>query len=306
MIRSRLLRPLCQRWLSKGPTDPRYIFSQPPPATGTNQNGTHFFTNPQDGKQGEKGNAEAIGEAIARQRRQRRARFAYKLLLVSVAGVLGYSVGYKVIYKGEQVFLPLMPASRVRKLSAEDSRRIGIEKVKLLSRIRVLEKLSQHEMIKEQYGVPLLHVETPSVDEFTMWCEDMDPCVTGLVLEPDDGRRTTHTWYRLPHVLKWRLAYRPINLSKTINELAQSFGLSLNDVYQILSPEKVYGSFKYEYPLTGDDHPMHLWFLGEMKLRDDSLIIYKGKYHVDVKLEQIHLLRRENGKLIRYILYKNE
>ncbi|AQZ10388.1 AIM39 (YOL053W) [Zygosaccharomyces parabailii] len=306
MLRCRAWRPVFQRWLKKGPADPRYVFSQPPLTGGTGQNGTHFFTDPQDGKQDKGNSVEAIGEEIARQRRQKRTQFAFRLFVVSIASVLGYSIGYKVIYKGEQTFLPLLPASRIRKLSAEDSRRIKVEEVKLLSRVRVLEKLSQHEMIKEQYGVPLLNVEAPNVDEFTMWCEDMDPCVIGLVIEPDDGRRSTHVWYRIPHILKWRLTYRPINLSKTINELAQSVGLSVNDVFQIISPEKVYGSFKYEYPVAGDDHPMHLWFLGEMKLGKDSLIIYKGRYHVDVKLEQIHLLRRENGKLIRYILYKNE
>lgn len=302
----KIWRPICQRWLSsKGPVDPRYVFSRPPNNEG--QDGTHFFTNPQGDNGGDHSAVEGIGEAIARQRRQKRVRFAYTLCWVSIAGVLGYSIGYRVMYRKEQSFLPLMPASRIHKLNAREAKRIGIDKVKVMSRLKVLEQLSQHEMIKEQYGVPLLNVnthETPNVDELTMWREDSDPCVTGVILEPDDDRPTVHSWYRLPYICKWRLTHRPINIHKTIDDIVQNLGLTLSDVFQIITPDRVYGSFKYEYPRAGDDHYTKVWFLGEMKLSDDSLIIYKGKFHSDVTLDQIHLLRRENGEIIRYILYK--
>lgn len=303
----RIWRPLAHRLLNKkSPVDPRYVFSRPP--NGNGQDGTHFFTNPKDDKD-DNNRTTAIGEAIARQRTYKRIKFAYNLFWLSIAGVLGYSIGYKVIYRKEQTFLPLLPASRVRKLNERDSKRFDVERIKVLSRIRVLEQLSRHEMIKEQYGVPLLDVnthETPNVNEFNMWYEDSDPCVTGLVIEPDDTRPTRHNWYRLPYICKWRLTHRPINVHKTINDIWNRLGLTLSDVFEIITPEKVYGSFKYEYPLADDDHYTKIWFLGEMKLGNDSLVIYKGNFHIDVKLEQIHLLRRENGELVRYILYKNE
>lgn len=177
----------------------------------------------------------------------------------------------------------------------------------MLSKIRVLEQLSQHDMIKEEYGVPLHDAdtnETPEVQDFSIWCEDQDPCVTGIVIEPNDERPTSHQWYRVPFLFKWRLTHRPLSISRTVDGVLNGIGLSSSDLFQIVAPETVYGSFKYEYPIQDDDHSMHIWFLGEMKLDNDSLVVYKGKYHVDVKLEQIDLLRKENGKLVRYILYK--
>lgn len=299
-------RPIYQRWLSnKGPVDPRYVFSSPPNNVG--QTGTHFFTNPQDGTNTD--TIEGIGEAIARQRRQKRARFTYTLCLVSITGILGYSIGYKVMYKKEESFLPLMPASKIHKLSPSDAKRIGIDKAKSLSRLKVLEHLSQHEMIKEQYGVPLLNEkthETPHVEEMTMWREDSDPCITGVVFQPDDNRPTVHNWYRLPYICKWRLIHKPINVYETIDAIERSLGLTISDYFHKIAPDTVDGSYRYEYPGLDNDRYTKNWFLGEMTLNDDSLIIYKGTFHGDFTLKQIHLLRREKGEIIRYILYKEE
>lgn len=309
----------CRRFLATQSQDPKYVFSKPPsPSTvqrktseGGINDGKHFFTppkgNPKNSSE-EDGNVNIIGQVIAQQRSKRRRQLISAILVGVIGTILGYSVGYKVLYLREQSFIPLFPASTIRKLSERDRRAIDIKRVEDLSRIRVLEQLSQHEMIKEQYGVPLHDAdtnETPKVQDFSIWGEDQDPCVTGLVIEPDDGRPSTHSWYRIPFLVKWRLTHRPISISRAINNLLQGIGLSTTDLFQVIAPEKVYGSFKYEYPLPGDDHSMHIWFLGEMKLNNESLVVYKGKFHVDVKLQEIDLLRKENDELVRYILYKD-
>lgn len=302
-----LRRPV--RWLTTNREDPRYVFSKPPSKTEVPHpnDGKYFFSRPDDTKKGEYQGSNVLGQAILQQRRRRRRQLLSIIFVGVIGSILGYSIGYKALYLREQSFIPLFPASRIRKLSARDRRRIDAGKVQLLSQIRVLEQLSQHEMIKEDYGVPLRDAstnETPEVQDFSIRCEDQDPCVTGIVVEPNDGRPSSHQWYRIPFLFKWRLTHRPLSISRTINSILEGIGLSTSDLFQVVAPEKVYGSFKYEYPIQDDDHSMHIWFLGEMKLDNDSLVVYKGKYHVDVKLEQIDLLRKENGKLVRYILYK--
>ena len=158
-------------------------------------------------------------------------------------------------------------------------KKVDINQVQKLSKLRVLEILSGHDMIKEQYGVPLLDKDgnSPTLNEFSMWCEDQDPCVTGIVMEPDDKRDSSHTWYRIPFVCKWRITHRPISIRGTIDDLLNRIGLETADLFEIISPERVYGSFKYEDPLQGDSHALHLWFHGEIELDDDYLIVYNGK-----------------------------
>ena len=283
--------------------------------------GKHFFTTPHQQQQTKSGETEegnrpnieedlkSIGQAITHQRNKRRKQI-WSAIFGGIFGVIiGYSVIYKVVYLKEQSFLPLFPSSKIRKLSARDLKRVDVNQVQKLSKLRVLEILSGHEMIKEQYGVPLLDKDgnSPTLNEFSMWCEDQDPCVTGIVMEPDDQRDSSHTWYRIPFVCKWRITHRPISIRRTIDDLLNRIGLETADLFEIISPERVYGSFKYEYPLQGDSHALHLWFHGEIELDDDSLIVYNGKFHVDVKLQEIDLFRREkNGQLVQYVLYKND
>lgn len=302
----------CNRWFTTRPEDPKHVFSKPPRPNSADQrsdvtSGKYIFTSPNEEVRNEYEQSEMLGQAIVQQRRKLRKQVLTFVVLGLFGSILGYSVGYKVLYLGEQSFIPLFPAAKVRKLSDRDRTRIDVDGVKNLSQIRVLQQLSQHEMIKEQYGVPLLDTErneTPELQDFSIWCEDQDFTVTGIVIEPNDKRSSSHQWYRVPFLFKWRLTHRPLNFSKTIDGVLEGIGLSTSDLYQIISPEKVYGSFKYEYPLRGDNQAKHIWFLGELRLNSDSLVVYKGKFHVDVKLEEIDLLRKENGKLVRYILYK--
>ncbi|KAL3229983.1 Altered inheritance of mitochondria protein 39, mitochondrial [Nakaseomyces bracarensis] len=303
------------RWLNydqRKLMDPRYVFSKPPKkdqlqSDEIKKDSTHIFSEPGKGEIHES-EIKTIGEAIAQQRRKRTRLITITVLGTLVATILGYSIGYRVWYCNSQSFIPLYPCSRVRKLSTRDLKRIDVKMVENLSEVRVLEKLSQHEMIKDQYGVPLRdqNGKPPHTHDFSIWCEDQDPCVTGIVFEPDDKRDSTHHWYRIPYLFKWRFTHRPISISGFINDTLNWINLSTSDLYEVISPEKVYGSFKYEYPLQGDNHSLHICFLGEMKLDKETMIIYKGKYHVDVKLERIDLLRTENGELIRYILYKDD
>ncbi|QLL34718.1 hypothetical protein HG536_0H00930 [Torulaspora globosa] len=308
------------RWFATKPEDPKYVFSKPPEQAATQHDGTHndvrnakyiFSTPIEQVEDSRDGNEESnvLAQAILHQRRKRRKQMARFVLFGLVGSVLGYSVGYKVLYLREQSFIPLFPASRIRKLSDRDRTRIDVDGVKKLSQTRVLQQLSQHEMIKEQYGVPLHDTETneiPQLQEFSIWCEDQDFSVTGILIEPNDGRSSSHQWYRIPFLVKWRLTHRPLSIHKFVDELMESIGRSSSDLYQIIAPERVYGSFKYEFPLRGDNQAKHIWFLGEMRLSNDSLVVYKGKYHVDVKLEEIDLLRKEEGKLVRYILYRED
>lgn len=305
------------RWFTTKPEDPKYVFSKPPQQPALQQNGDvksgkYIFSTPNEElkeQAGEYEQSNVLGQAILQQRRKRRKQVVTFVLLGLIGSVLGYSVGYKALYRREQSFIPLFPASKIRKLSERDRSRIDVEGVKQLSQIRVLQQLSQHEMIKEQYGVPLHDTETheiPELQEFNIWCEDQEFSVTGVVIEPDDRRPSSHQWYRIPFLVKWRLTHRPLSIAKAVDELMEDIGLSSSDLYQIISPERVYGSFKYEYPLRGDHQAKHIWFLGEMRLNSESLVVYKGKYHVDVKLEEIDLLRKEEGKLVRYILYKED
>lgn len=299
------------------PDDPKYVFSKPPtsskfPDDPQNKDGKHFFTPPNSANvkaDAFSDEVTSIGQAIASQRRKKRRQLISLILFGTIGGILGYSVCYKAIYLREQSFIPLFPSSRIRKLSNKDKRRIAIKQVEDVARLRVLEQLSQHPMIKDEYSVPLLDSntqETPKVHNFEMWCEDQDPCVTGIVVEPNDSRASSHEWYKVPFLFKWRITHRPISISRTVTDFLNGIGLSSTDIFQIIAPENVYGSFKYEFPIQGDDHSMHIWFLGEMDLGNESLVVFKGKFHVDAKLQQIDLLRKENNKLIRYILYKDD
>ncbi|CCH59110.1 hypothetical protein TBLA_0B02680 [Henningerozyma blattae CBS 6284] len=254
-----------------------------------------------------------LGDIISKQRAKQR-RKAFKFALYGTfGGILGYFVLYKVLYLREESFLPLYPASKKRKLSDADLRKLDLSEIEELSKIKVLGILSSHPMIKEQYGVPLYdeNKNPLEVKNFHIWCEDQDPCVTGILFQPDPPSKfdenyfesRNHSWYRIPYVLKWRLTHRPVYISHDLLDIFQRISNKSNDMFELISPEKVYGSFKYEYSLPGDDHSLHIKFSGEVQLGKDSLIVYKGKYHFDSQMVQVFLLRRENNELVKYMLY---
>ncbi|AET38392.1 Aim39p Ecym_2682 [Eremothecium cymbalariae DBVPG len=310
------------RTLSGNPPDPTHIFTDP--KTNKAREPPNFFQEQAFGngairdktslfKPGQNVLADALSTSIREQQRHRK-KTVWSSIFVTVFGILfGYSVGYKVVYKGEEVFIPVWPAKRSRPLSTKDAAGLNIQEVKRIVEFRVLEKLSMHKMIKEQFGVPLRtnYGRKPQSDQFQVWCEDEDPCIKGIVMRPSSSRleKTDDKWHRIPPILDWRMAYRPISIQRMVEKFLSVFGLRTSDLFQVVNPDKVLGDFKYEHPLpkrNEHDHSMHICFLGKMHLSPDSVIVYKGQYHVDARLEQIDLLRLENGELVRYVLHKTE
>ncbi|SCU99742.1 LAMI_0G00518g1_1 [Lachancea mirantina] len=300
-----------QRRLNKNPVDPKHIFTEP--KTNKILDSKHFFTPPHhDQSPDQVLDSELITQTVQQSLRHARRR-KYKnifgaLVVILLGTVFGYGVGYKVLYLHEEIFIPVYPASKVRNLSKRDLQQLNVSDIKELAEYRVLEKLSMHPMIKEQYGIPLrtAHGDAPKTSEFSLWCEDQDPCIGGICIRPADNQNGNRHWHTLPKLLKWRFTYRSVSLLDSAEKILNFLGLETSDVFQVINPDKVLGEFKYEFPLRHheENHAMHVWFIGEMKLSKNDLIIFKGKYHVDTKLSQIDLLRREDGKLIRYVLYQ--
>lgn len=254
----------------------------------------------------------SIGQAIVDFRRKRRWNNIKFGIFGTFVGIFGYFVVYKVFYKGEETFLPISPASKVRNLSYSDLERLDTEQIESMVGIKVLEHLSRHPMIKEEYGVPLYTTDGKQLvmEDFNVWCEDQDPCIFGLLLKSDKKeekeKNSKHTWHRIPFILKWRFTYRPVFLAQDLTNLFQQLSGQYNDIFQIISPEQMYGAFKYEYPIHGDNHSMHVIFSGEIPLNKNSLVLFQGKYHVDVKFDEICLIRREGDELVKYILYEEK
>ncbi|CCD24861.1 Aim39p NDAI_0E00450 [Naumovozyma dairenensis CBS 421] len=308
--------------------DGKHFFTKQGDVTENNEKSQLKHENPSHEEDEKVMAINSIQEAIRQQRNKRRKQMASIIFMILSSLLIGYGLGYKVLYLRQEIFWPICPTSKYHKLSKNELKKINLLQIEKLARIRTLEQLSKHEMIKDQYGIPLkLENEdnTEGVGEpFKIWCEDQDLCLFGVKIKPDGNnnnnkqkqRDEDHKWYRLPFLFKWRFTYKSISLLITFQNILNSIGINKNGLYEIIEPEKVYGSFKYEHPLgrgsssVNDNksdcgHPMHLWFLGEIKLDKDSLVIYKGKYHVDVKMQEITLLRKENGKLIEYILYND-
>ncbi|CCE64564.1 hypothetical protein TPHA_0I00580 [Tetrapisispora phaffii CBS 4417] len=302
--------------------DSKYMFSKPPFTPRNKETDTkHFFTKPRlfetfrftrknQGPVNESianNESETIGQAISQHRKKNRQVISTIILGIFVT-IIGYSIGYKVFYRGDDIFIPLYPAPRIRKPSQTDLKKIDVDYIKRLSKIRVIEALSRHNMVKEEYGVPLHgedNINPPKISDFDLWCEDRDPCLTGIILRRySPNKSSTHSWYHIPFIFQWRVTHRPIYISRGIGEMLQDLRIGYSKFYEYVSPDNMYGSLKYEYPIQGDDHALSIWFLGELRLCNDTLIVYKGKYHVDVRLQRIDLLRKEKGKLVRYILFE--
>lgn len=313
-------------------SDPKHYFTDPstneakqPPTFFHDQ---HYNTQQQQQQQQQQISTEDIATAVGesfRKHKRRRQRIIYSALVTAIVGVtFGYSICYKVLYKKEESFIPLMPSQKWHKLSEYDSQRINIEEMKALGKIRCLSILTNHEMIRDEFGVPLKTSkgEVPTVKAFDVWCEDQDPGIQGIVMRPlarrlsktDTSReRDYHLWHTIPGFLQWRIGTKPINIKNSFNAMLKSLGLNTGDLLEVINPNAEYGEFKHEYPLRKgnrydvlEDRPMHIWFFGEIDLSEDALIVFKGKYHVNVRMEQVDLLRKENGQLVRYVLYKRE
>lgn len=296
------------------PRDSKHIFSEPiteeikPPT---------FFNNWTQNSNGvkyvdisSKNNIEgSIGESILKLRQRRKNQAFTALFITFISTVLGYSIGYKVLYLEEESFLPLYPSKRVHPLNDEDLIRLNIEDMKKLANYRVLERLSMHPLIKEDFGVPLRTSsgDVPIIHNFEVWCKDQEPCVTGIILRPANKTNSHYHGVYFYDFFHWQWGFfkKPLRIFEELDRVSRYLGLSTSDFFQQINQEVESGDFKYEISAKlNEDHIMHIWFLGEIQLDPNSLVVFNGKYHSDVKLEQVDLLRKEEGKLVRYVLYK--
>lgn len=302
-----------KRWAH---SDPKHYFTDP--ETNEIKKPPTFFVGREDTGQV----AQAIADSI-RTNRRRRQRVFFGAMLSGIIGVtLGYSIGYKVLYCKEESFVPMYPSRKWHRLSEYDSQRINIDEMKMLGKLKCLSILTNHTMIREQYGVPLKTADgsVPTVKSFDVWCEDQDPCVQGIIVKPidKDGKRRfrKHIWHTIPGLFEWRVGSKPITIRGKLESVFKYIGLHTGDLFEVINPDRVYGDYKYEFPLRKgkdgenfdgeDDRSMHIWFFGEIDLADDAMVVFKGKYHVNVKMEQVDLLRKENDQLVRYVLYKDD
>ncbi|SCU89138.1 LAME_0E02344g1_1 [Lachancea meyersii CBS 8951] len=287
--------------------DPKHIFTDP--SNNEILDTKHFFTVPnQKLDNGQESIATAIQESIKSQRRRRVKQILSAFIVAVVGTIFGYNVGYKVMYLHEQAFIPAYPVPKRRSFTADELRTINVDEIKEMADYKLLEKLSMHPMIKEEYGVPLHHA--PGVPlrsrEFSVWQENPNPCLAGVLIAPYNAPKDVSKWHSIPFLFKWRLVTRSINVMNYVDSFLDRFGTGTSDLLEVVNANRELGDYKYERPqhYSQNHRASHLWFLGEMDLGDGSMIVYKGRYHVDIKLQQVDLLRRENNELVRYVLYQ--
>ncbi|CCK71385.1 Aim39p KNAG_0G03270 [Huiozyma naganishii CBS 8797] len=278
----------------------------------------HFFSNPGNGPP-----TEDLTKAIHGFRTQRRRAMVWAVSLSLFGALFGYQIGYKVMYLGGESYIPLFPCLRIHELSEYERSRLNLDQLANLVEQRVVERLSSHEFIQEQYGVPLrirpsLREQKVVPDRLHVWCEDEDPVIYGISFRrgPTADERSSSNapgitlhWHRVPFLFEWRFSHKSIDIRSAAVNCLESLGIKYD---RLLQPEAVYGgTFRYEHPL-GDppspldrpSHSMHVCFYGEFKLDNRSLVTYKGKWHVDVKFDEICLLRNESDERVRYVLYR--
>lgn len=278
---------------------------------GFNMNKTndtkHFFTQPDPLR-----NSDIIESY---RRMQRMKRFQTALIIVSslLITLIGYQVGYKVIYLKKESFLAISPSlSRIHKLNKSELKYLDIHYMRMIIRKRVIEKIVSNDFIKEQYGIPF-KMDTirdeKDDEEFKIWSEDENLIIYGFKFKPYD-KKNEENWHNIFGLFQWRFSIRSVNINQIIEDFLIGIGIRYD---KITIPEKQYGSFKNEYPIHDDDEGFdnydrrrHICFIGEITIDDKSKIIYRGKYHVDTKFDEIYLMRKENDKKVKYLLYNDE
>lgn len=279
---------------------------------------THFFSSPNKTTNKHiktpSGDSETNGVDIGlaiRQYQNRKRRVAIWFISTTLLSLLiGYKVVYKVIYRGQESYIPFWPCNKYHKLTAKEQDKLNINNVKSVVTTKLMGKLTSHDFIKEQYGVPLrISSKTNGeVEKFEVWCEDQDLVVFGILLEPNDGVKIdsrNKRWHMVPGLFKWKFSHQSMDFKERIQDILDVIGIKYD---KMIRPEVIYDTFKYEVPIHGDNennHAMHICFYGELNLDKESKVTFKGKYHVDTKFEEIELLRNEDGKLVNYILYKD-
>lgn len=279
-----------------------------------------------------------IGEAI-KQYQDRKRRFTIWFTLTTLLSLLiGYKIIYKVVYLKRDSYIPLFPCNKIHRLTPKEEQKLNINNVKDLVYTKLMGKLTSHDFIKDHYGIPLRIMSSPNdrasnnyndkennninnkFQKFDIWCEDEDLIIFGILFKPNDNIRIDYNnkkWHLVPGLFKWKFSHQSVNIMERIQDILDFIGLKYD---KMITPEVTYDTFKYEVPihfnnnedlniydsLNNDHHAMHICFNGELNIDDKSSVRFEGKYHVDVKFEEISLTRREDdGNLVKYILYNN-
>ncbi|SCU97403.1 LADA_0H06106g1_1 [Lachancea dasiensis] len=297
------------RWLNVNNVhDPKHVFTNP--SNNEVPDSMHFFSRPDSKMVSEEELVVgSIQQSIKNQRRKRLRDICGAFAVALVGTILGYSIGYRVVYLHEESFIPVYPVPKARNFSDDELRSINTQEIREMAEYKLLEKLSMHPMIKEEYGVPL-H-KSPGVSlkthEFSVWQEDPNPCLAGFQVVPRSSPNDGIGWHLVPFLFKWRLSTRSIDLTDFADRILGLFGVESSDIYQIVNPSLEPGGYKYERPphYSQNHRATNLCFMGELDLGQNDRIVFKGRYHVDIKLQQVDLLRKEKGKLVRYVLYQS-
>ena len=296
----------------------------------------------QDNKSSALAAANAINE-YRRQKTRRALRNTVIAIGILIMGGLGYQIGYKVLYLQQESFLPLCPSLHVHKLNRYELEHIDVAYLEKLVRVKVMERILLNDFIMREYGVPLKlsfdlegnhhgdngGVNGATVDEFKVWGENDGPVILGIKFRPDNGRISGYinggssienVWHRIPYVLKWRLARKSVDVTKNVDEFLENIGAKGDRIGVSPAMPNSFGPFdsrRYNKSVRDlgiirrdheggeeDDLPVRICFAGVMYFNGDSKVVYKGQYHVDIRFDEISLLRKEGDKLVEYILYK--
>ncbi|CAB4252949.1 similar to Saccharomyces cerevisiae YOL053W AIM39 Putative protein of unknown function [Maudiozyma barnettii] len=276
----------------------------------------HFFSRPEEDL-----NANINKEIMESYRRmQNKKRLQTGMIIISslIITIIGYQVCFKVMYLKRDAFIALWPSPyKIHPLTETEKQYLDIPYMKMIVKKRTIEKVVRNEFIREEYGVPLkvdMHDDNKQ-DQFKVWSEDEDLVIYGIKFRPNRAnrsKRSNDNWHGFLGLFQWRFSVRSVNLIQILEDFSSAIGIRLD---KITIPERRYGSFKNEYPIhdndyddfengTSHDRRRHICFIGKFALNDNSTIIYKGKYHVETRFDEIYLMREEDGKFVKYLIYK--
>lgn len=273
----------------------------------------HFFCEPKEAVD-DSVNSEIL-QSYRRMQSKRRLQTGLIIISSLLITILGYQVCYKVLYQKRDAFIAVGPSPyKIHKLTPEEAKYLDIPFLKKFIKTKVMEKVIRNEFVKEQYGVPLKFdaIHDSSREQFKIWSEDEDIVIYGLKLKPHSptNRQALSTWHNFFGLFDWRICARSINLPQILDSIMRGVGIGMD---RITIPEKEYGQFKHESPINDDDEfdkdgnyltrRRHICFVGELALDDNSSITYKGKYHVTARFDEVFLMRNENGKHVKYVIY---
>ncbi|KAH3903592.1 Aim39p SCDLUD_001236 [Saccharomycodes ludwigii] len=276
-----------------------------------------------------------IQKSVIRQKSKNQRKVIFSSFLIIIfSSLIGYTICYKILFCKEDSSWPIYIHFKdfQRNVSNEELQNLDLISIKRLAEKDSLLKISLHNMIKEDYKIPL-EVDEAGTELFTkLWVKEKGPSITFVKFAPKNKNKEdayvkgdSTEWHSFLGLFKYKIQTEHISSLPT---LANTL-----DLFQLIPGKETDDDSMYKYqavPPTGSSneededleenkikHP-RVWFIGEFKLREDgSLIIYRGNYHTDVNILEIDLLRNETSdivkentnnnqnQLVRYVLYKD-